>query len=102
MGFAYDKACIDPSRLFFFPRHSKGTKRHDALHIEGQALDWREVTPAAYVKGVDRGSDDPYVAAGNAEAGQAGGTFVYKKFDLKQWSAKVQTDRKSTRLNSSH
>src|SRR3546814_11703263 len=65
MGFAYDKACIDPSRLFFFPRHSKGTKRHDALHIEGQALDWREVTPAAYVKGVDRGSDDPYVAAGN-------------------------------------
>ena len=39
MGFHYDKACVDPARLFYLPRHPKGTTPEATVVIEGNAVD---------------------------------------------------------------
>ena len=38
-GLAYDRACTDAARLFYFPRHPKGRKDFEAKFFDGDALD---------------------------------------------------------------
>ncbi|HWE45088.1 MAG TPA: primase-helicase family protein [Caulobacteraceae bacterium] len=37
-----DKSCLDPSRLFYLPRHAKG-KRFDITLVSGRLFDWRDL-----------------------------------------------------------
>lgn len=38
-GLAYDRACTDAARLFYFPRHPKGRTDFEAKFFDGDALD---------------------------------------------------------------
>lgn len=54
LGIDYDQSCVDPSRLFYTPRHSKGAPYEVKVH-EGGSVDIFSLPPAAYVPGVDKG-----------------------------------------------
>lgn len=45
LGAAFDRSCVDPSRLMFTPRHPGGAKGWQIEVIPGQALDIDTVTP---------------------------------------------------------
>lgn len=38
LGLFFDEKCVDPARLFYFPRHKKGDKSFGAWHIVGLPL----------------------------------------------------------------
>jgi hypothetical protein len=39
LGFFFDEKCVDPARLFYFPRHAVGDSRFNTLRIIGKPLD---------------------------------------------------------------
>lgn len=43
LGVPLDRSCLDPSRLFFFPRHDKG-RPFDIALFGGPLFDWRSLT----------------------------------------------------------
>lgn len=38
LGFFFDEKCVDPARLFYFPRHAAGDSRFNTLRIIGKPL----------------------------------------------------------------
>ena len=74
LGLFYDKKCTDPSRLFYDPRHPEGSTDFDSFVIDGNELNLDDYEPAKYVKGLDRGQRDPYLAAGDKTQYEFGNT----------------------------
>lgn len=91
MGFFFDEKCVDPARLFYFPRHKEGDP-HGSWRIAGKPLaidDYDRVRIRRDRNGVKRSvSNNAFTEAGIDED-DAGRYFTEKGFNLKPWIAKV-------------
>ncbi len=80
IGLPLDEACLDPSRLFFMPRHDKG-RPFEVVITGGKALDF-DAIPEGRTKGQKAEPDNVYTdAAKGLGAGSVKG--------LKRWAAKT-------------
>lgn len=89
MGFFFDEKCVDPARLFYFPRHKKGDP-HASWLIAGRPLILDDYDRVRIVRG-RRGkrvvADNVFTAAGIDEE-EIGRYITEKGFNLKPWAAK--------------
>lgn len=96
LGLFFDEKCVDPARLFYFPRHPKGDSTYGSWHIAGLPL---KLDDYDRVK-IRRGKDGRKVLSGgpqNAFTAAAGGLdeesdhdryITASGFDLRAWSRK--------------
>jgi energy-coupling factor transporter ATP-binding protein EcfA2 len=91
MGFFFDEKCVDPARLFYFPRHKKGDP-HGSWRIAGQPLhldDYDRVRIKRDRNGVKRSvSQNAFTEAGIDED-DAARYMTEKGYNLKPWAAKT-------------
>lgn len=89
VGVPIDMATLDPSRLFYLPRHPKG-KPFGVWVTGGDALDFAAI-PEGKAGGVNGGAQKPtdtYARNGEELAGKDGPDFVIDgDFSLKKWAA---------------
>lgn len=81
-----DESCLDPSRLFYLPRHPEGMPFRVVV-TAGQPLDF-DVIPEINMRSRADLTDDVFARAAQ-ELGAGVGTLIYKDFNLRAWSAKV-------------
>jgi energy-coupling factor transporter ATP-binding protein EcfA2 len=90
MGFFFDEKCVDPARLFYFPRHKKGDP-FGSWRIAGQPLrldDYDRIRIKRDRNGVKRSiSQNAFTDAGIDEE-EVGRYMTEKGFNLKPWVAK--------------
>lgn len=80
-----DEACLDPSRLFYLPRHKDGAP-FGVWVTGGEGLDFDSI-PVGAIKG-DRQQADAFMQHGEQLAGKDGPDFVVgNNFSLKKWAA---------------
>ncbi|TPO01475.1 primase-helicase family protein [Mesorhizobium sp. B1-1-5] len=79
LGVSVDRAAVDPSRVFFLPRHPKGAAYRIVLNC-GRLLPYEEIP-------VGTSDADPIAAAGNA-MGSRDHVVMADGFDLTTWCAK--------------
>lgn len=63
IGVPLDESCLDPSRLFYLPRHAKGAA-HETHIVAGALLDIATIAEAGKGEGADAG--DPFASAASA------------------------------------
>lgn len=93
LGLPIDEACLDPSRLFFMPRHGKD-KPFNVWVTGGDALDF-DAIPEAAIRGrenQDSASGDVWSRAADDLAAKDGNAFVVNGFSLKRWAREVAAD----------
>ena len=74
LGAFFDRSCVDPSRLFFTPRHPKGAKEWRIEVIAGEPLDI-ETCPRVTAEDVRREGMDPMERAAEDINGRSGGDY---------------------------
>jgi hypothetical protein len=83
LGFAIDHACLDPSRLYYLPRHAPGREFMSVI-LTGKPLDFHALA-ITDPKEVTR---DAFTAAGSALGGNEGtGPIIAGATNLKGWAA---------------
>lgn len=94
LGLPIDEACLDPSRLFYMPRHDKG-RPFEVWITGGDALDF-DAIPEGKLPGRGNqsagGDDSVWSRAGDDLAATNGNTFVVNGFSLKRWAREVAAD----------
>jgi len=89
----FDEKCVDPARLFYFPRHKKGDK-FGSWHIVGKPLDLSKYERVKMRRGKDgRRSAVPqnaFTAAGGGEGEEDPNRYIIEKegYNLRAWAAK--------------
>ena len=86
LGIAVDQSATDPSRLFYYPRHAKGTENHRILvNGDGDKLDWKTIKHAEGKKV----SSDPFEQAAEIMGARSRGRVVTPEtgMDLMTWAA---------------
>ncbi|TGU56912.1 MULTISPECIES: DUF927 domain-containing protein [unclassified Mesorhizobium] len=78
LGIEIDRVARDPSRLFYLPRHSKGSTNHRIMLTCGRLLRIEDI-PSANVR--ERVSNDPFDRAAHALGGTSG-----KSGSLEKWA----------------
>lgn len=86
LGIQPDRAARDPSRLFYYPRHPKGTNRHRVVIVGGRPLDWAEIEPVD-PRTMVRGGDNPLVSAAHEMGGGQERLTTADNLNLKAWVA---------------
>jgi Family of unknown function (DUF5906) len=82
LGAFFDRSCVDPSRLFYMPRHPKGAVEYAVTVIAGDPLDIDSVERLT-AEDVKRGDKDVFTEAG---ADMSGGP-EYKTVNMKRFAA---------------
>lgn len=87
MDLAFDEACIDPARLFYFPRHAEGAP-FGSWRIAGRPVNLNEYErlPIKRARQGKARSQNPFVAVGQAEE-ERERYITSDGFNLKQWAA---------------
>jgi energy-coupling factor transporter ATP-binding protein EcfA2 len=91
MNFFFDEKCVDPARLFYFPRHKKGDP-FGSWRIAGKPLhldDYDRVRIKRDRNGVKRSVAQNAFTDAGIDEDDAGRYFTEKGFNLKPWIAKV-------------
>jgi energy-coupling factor transporter ATP-binding protein EcfA2 len=91
MNFFFDEKCVDPARLFYFPRHKKGDP-FGSWRIAGQPLrldDYDRVRIKRDRNGIKRSVAQNAFTDAGIDEDDAGRYFTEKGFNLKPWVAKV-------------
>lgn len=79
-----DESCLDPSRLFYFPRHKRDAEF--AIYVtNGAALRFEEI-PELMPRSKDRPTDDVFAEAAKA-LGANGRSLFIGDFSLRRWAA---------------
>lgn len=86
-----DEACLDPSRLFYLPRHAEGAQ--SGIWVTGgDALDFQAI-PEGKVKGRDQTPNDMWSRAAEDLAAKGDNALVIDgNFSLKRWAREVAAD----------
>lgn len=87
LGLKFDKACFDPARLFYLPRHPKGMAEFETIRVVGAALDLDRYprTKLRRQRGMANGETNVFSAAGEDEATRL--TLPSGK-SMKAWAAR--------------
>ena len=85
LGAFYDRACVDPARLFFSPRHAEGAEWYRAV-IVGKALNIEDC-PRVTAEDVRKAGLDPFARDAEETLGKGKGK-EYKTAYLKKFFAK--------------
>ncbi|MDX3976002.1 DUF927 domain-containing protein [Shinella sp.] len=88
LGIAVDRAAVDPSRLFFLPRHKKGSDNHRVLvNADGALLDWNDIKVVGGLQTLDA---DPFRQAGALMSGNSQARLKTPTMgaDLVTWAAR--------------
>ena len=81
-----DESCLDPSRLFFFPRHRKGAEF--AVYVtNGDAIRFEKI-PELMPRAKDRPTDDVFAEAAKALGASERGLFI-GDFSLRRWAGET-------------
>lgn len=101
LGAYYDRSCVDPSRLFFAPRHKKGAEWRVEV-VAGGLLDLDNVDRLS-AQDAKREAKGAFAAAAAEMVAGAGGSYKTENlkrffakygatFDLESWLAEVDPD----------
>ncbi|GAB7553336.1 hypothetical protein NRB_28420 [Novosphingobium sp. 11B] len=87
LGLTFDKACVDPARLFYMPRHPKHLTEFETIRVVGAALDLDRYprTKLRRQRGIANSETNVFAAAGEGEAASL--TFPSGK-SMKAWAAR--------------
>lgn len=85
VGVPIDESCLDPSRLFYLPRHTKG-QPFSVVVTAGNALDF-DAVPEINTRSREQPEDDFLERAAKA-LGAGVGTLTFDGFSLRGWAAK--------------
>ncbi|ARK07487.1 hypothetical protein LAV_00112 [Sphingobium phage Lacusarx] len=93
LGLFFDEKCVDPARLFYFPRHAKGDTSFGSWHVVGGALDLDDYDRVKMKRGRDGKrravSSNAFTAAGGGEEEDDRERYVTDDgFHLRPWAAK--------------
>jgi hypothetical protein len=91
-----DESCLDPSRLFYMPRHDKG-RPFRIVVTSGDPLDF-DAIPNVQPRKREALSEDVFAAAAAELGAKAGSTLVVDGFNLKQWAGKTAATFDITKL----
>ncbi|MBZ9996584.1 primase-helicase family protein [Mesorhizobium sp. BH1-1-4] len=80
LGVTVDRAAVDPSRVFFLPRHPEGAENFRIVLNCGRLLPYEEIP-------VSTSDSDPFASAGNG-MGSRERIVTADGFDLNTWCAK--------------
>lgn len=86
LGISVDRSAVDPSRLFYYPRHAKGATNYRILvNGDGDRLDWRTIK----LGDGKQVSSDPFEQAANIMGARSRGRVVTPEtgMDLMTWAA---------------
>lgn len=88
LGFFFDEKCVDPARLFYFPRHPAGNKDFRSLRIIGKPLDLLEYDRVKLTRRNRRpaGPQNAFMAAGGAVDDEADRYITNAGFNLRGWA----------------
>ena len=85
LGLPIDESCLDPSRLFYMPRHNEGRKFRIVV-TSGMALDFDDV-PAINPRSREQIADDVFTRAAQEMGAQTGASLMIDgDFSLKKWA----------------
>lgn len=90
MNFFFDEKCVDPARLFYFPRHKDGDP-HGSWRIAGEPLrldDYDRVRIRRDRNGVKRAVADNVFTEAGIDDDEASRYITEKGFNLMPWAAK--------------
>jgi hypothetical protein len=92
LEFFFDEKCVDPARLFYFPRHPEGDKSFNTLRIIGKPLDldaYDRVKMTRRRRG-PAGPSNAFTAAGGDDGGDDEAERYITKggFNLRGWASK--------------
>jgi hypothetical protein len=92
-----DQSCLDPSRLFYLPRHSQGAQ-FGVWVTGGVALDFSGI-PEGKARGRDQNhATDVFARAADDLAAKDGKSLVVKGVSLKRWARECADDFDIVRL----
>jgi hypothetical protein len=80
-----DRSAVDPSRLFYFPRHAPD-RPHQTTIVGGDLLDWRTLDLTGEFNSADLGEYGPLLAALQAEEKRKGKSTTDAGRALGRWS----------------
>ena len=84
IGLPIDESCLDPSRLFYLPRHAAG-RPYRIVVTSGAALDFSAV-PEIMPRGRDKVSEDVFAQAAKELGASTGSPLMIGDFSLKRWA----------------
>jgi len=90
IGLPIDEAALDPSRLFFMPRHGNGRPFHVTV-TGGYALDFDGI-PEGRTKRGEAKLDDNVFSEAAKDLGATGMSMNLGDFNLKRWAREVAVD----------
>ena len=86
-----DKSCVDPGRLFYFPRHEKG-REHSAIYSGGKPVILEEIGRVGLreLLKAEAGPTNAFSAASEAIGGSDHNRedFMFEDFDIMRWAGK--------------
>lgn len=93
LGLFFDETCVDPARLFYFPRHKRGAP-FDTWHVIGKALDLDQYERVKMKRGRDGKrravAQNAFSAAGEGQDEDDLDRYVTSAegYNLRAWAAK--------------
>lgn len=91
LGLFFDEKCVDPARLFYFPRHKKGDT-FGSWHIVGKPLDLSKYNRVKMRRGKDGKRTavptNAFTAAAGDQVEQDPDRHVVNGYNLRPWAAK--------------
>lgn len=94
LGLFFDEKCVDPARLFYLPRHPKGTNKHGSWLVVGNPVDLDDYDRVKIKRRSKSGkSFGPSNAFTNASDGETyddddPSRLIYNGFNLITWAKK--------------
>lgn len=94
LGMFFDEKCVDPARLFYFPRHPKGDKSFGSWHIAGRPLTIEDYDRVKMKRGKDGKrravAQNAFTAAsgGEDEEDDRNRYITEDGFNLRGWASK--------------
>lgn len=92
LGLFFDEKCVDPARLFYGPRHAKGSTSFGSWHIVGDPLDLDKFDRVKMKRGKDGKrravAQNAFTDAGEDDEDDRGRYVTESGFDLRPWAAK--------------
>lgn len=94
LGLFFDEKCVDPSRLFYLPRHPKKSAGHGTWEIIGDAVDLEAFDRVKLSRRRKNqrgaGGDNAFSAAsgGYADEEDEKDRYIYNGFNLRGWAKK--------------
>jgi hypothetical protein len=82
-----DESCLDPSRLFYMPRHTKG-RPYRIVVTSGPALDF-DAVPNVQPRSREKLDDDVFARAAQELGASTGGALVVGDLNLRSWAAQM-------------